>query len=252
MKDVELIGMLRTYISKTLVGMGALKGANCRIKSIVKSGDLNTVTFIWTDTDGTNKESTMLVLDGAKGDAGPQGIQGPAGSDGADGFSPTITVKESTADRYVLTITTATESYDTPNLKGSGGGGGASALSDLTDVQLTSLAAGNALIYDDTAEKWVNVALATVATSGSYDDLSDKPTIPDAQIQSDWEQADNSKVDFIKNKPTLGAAAKKASTDTVTEDSTALVESGGVFTAIDNARGDVTESQYSAIASILS
>lgn len=211
MKDVEIIGMLKTYISQTLVGMGALKGANCRIKSIVKSGDLNTVTFIWTDTDGTSKESTMLVLDGTSG---------------IDGVSPTIVVKESTDTKYILTITDATGSFDTPNLKGSGGGGGASALSDLTDVQLTSLAAGNALIYDATAEKWVNMALATVATSGSYNDLSDKPT--------------------------LGTAAAKASTDTVTEDSTALVESGGVFTAIDNARGDVTETQYSAIASILS
>lgn len=158
MKDVELIGMLKTYISKTLVGMGALKGANCRIKSIVKSGDLNTVTFIWTDTDGTSKESTMLVLDGAKGDTGPQGIQGPAGSDGADGFSPTIAVKESTADRYVLTITTATSSYDTPNLKGSGSGG-ASALSDLTDINLTDLAAGNMLVYDAAAQKWKNTAI---------------------------------------------------------------------------------------------
>lgn len=43
--------------------------------------------------------------------------------------------------------------------------------------------------------------LATVATTGSYDDLSDKPSIPDAQIQSDWAQNDNTKVDYIKGKP---------------------------------------------------
>ena len=36
-----------------------------------------------------------------------------------------------------------------------------------------------------------------------YDDLENKPTIPDAQIQSDWEQDDNTKVDYIKNKPTI-------------------------------------------------
>lgn len=46
--------------------------------------------------------------------------------------------------------------------------------------------------------------LAGVATSGSYNDLDDTPTIPDAQIQSDWNQNDNSKKDFIKNKPTIG------------------------------------------------
>ena len=43
--------------------------------------------------------------------------------------------------------------------------------------------------------------LATVATTGSYNDLTNKPTIPAAQIQSDWNQSDNSAVDYIKNKP---------------------------------------------------
>jgi len=46
-------------------------------------------------------------------------------------------------------------------------------------------------------------SLATVATSGSYDDLSNKPTIPAAQVQSDYAQTDSSAVDYIKNKPTL-------------------------------------------------
>ena len=45
--------------------------------------------------------------------------------------------------------------------------------------------------------------LATVATSGSYNDLLNKPTIPNAQIQADWLQSDNTQVDFIKNKPTI-------------------------------------------------
>lgn len=49
--------------------------------------------------------------------------------------------------------------------------------------------------------------LATVATSGSYNDLSNKPTIPAAQIQSDWTQSDNTKKDYIKNKPSLATVA---------------------------------------------
>lgn len=76
--------------------------------------------------------------------------------------------------------------------------------------------------------------LATVATSGSYTDLNNrpsipaaqvnsdwnatsgvaeilhKPTIPDAQIQSDWNQSDNTKKDFIKNKPSIPAAQVNA------------------------------------------
>jgi hypothetical protein len=35
----------------------------------------------------------------------------------------------------------------------------------------------------------------------SYNSLSDKPTIPAAQIQSDWTQTNTSLLDFIKNKP---------------------------------------------------
>ena len=45
--------------------------------------------------------------------------------------------------------------------------------------------------------------LATVATTGDYDDLINKPTIPAAQVQSDWDQSDNTQVDYIKNKPTI-------------------------------------------------
>ena len=39
-----------------------------------------------------------------------------------------------------------------------------------------------------------------------YGLLSNTPTIPDAQIQSDWNQSDNTKKDYIKNKPSIPAA----------------------------------------------
>lgn len=177
MTDVEIIGVLKTYIAKTLVGMGALKGASCRIKSIVKADNLNTVTFIWTDTDGTSKESTMLVYDGAKGDTGAKGATGATGPAGADGYSPTITVKTSTADTYILTITDANGSYDTPNLKGSGSSG-SSTLAELTDVDLNDLAAGNVLIYDAENSKWVNTALKVSNLADvAFTDLADENMI---------------------------------------------------------------------------
>jgi len=52
--------------------------------------------------------------------------------------------------------------------------------------------------------------LATVATTGDYDDLQHKPTIPAAQVQSDYGQTDSSAVDFIKNKPDLSIYAEKS------------------------------------------
>ena len=47
--------------------------------------------------------------------------------------------------------------------------------------------------------------MISVATpfSGSYNDLTNKPTIPAAQIQSDWTQSNNASLDYIKNKPTI-------------------------------------------------
>ena len=36
-----------------------------------------------------------------------------------------------------------------------------------------------------------------------YDNFINTPTIPAAQIQSDWNEADNTKLDYIKNKPTI-------------------------------------------------
>ena len=42
--------------------------------------------------------------------------------------------------------------------------------------------------------------------SGDYNDLINKPTIPAAQIQSDWNQTNSSSADYIKNKPTIPAA----------------------------------------------
>lgn len=46
------------------------------------------------------------------------------GEKGDPGFSPEITVKTDTDDEYVLSITTESGSFDTPNLKGSGTGTG--------------------------------------------------------------------------------------------------------------------------------
>lgn len=51
--------------------------------------------------------------------------------------------------------------------------------------------------------------LATVATSGSYNDLSNKPTIPAAQVNSDWNAS--SGVAQILNKPTLATVATSGS-----------------------------------------
>lgn len=66
-------------------------------------------------------------------------------------------------------------------------------------------------------------SLANVATSGSYTDLSNTPSIPAAQIQSDWNQSDNTSLDYIKNKPTIPAAQVNANWNETNQSSKAFI-----------------------------
>lgn len=61
---------------------------------------------------------------------------------------------------------------------------------------------GNVLTGNKTASQ---LGFATVSTTGSYTDLTDKPTIPAAQQQVDWNAS--SGITSILNKPTLSAVA---------------------------------------------
>ena len=112
---------------------------------------------------------------GPQGPAGPQGVPGPVGETGADGATPTITVG----------TTTTLEPGQQANVTNSGTN---------TEVILNfSIPAGEpasiANIYTEDQQtaystEYINntytpsINLAGVATSGDYDDLYNKPTIP--------------------------------------------------------------------------
>ena len=74
--------------------------------------------------------------------------------------------------------------------------------------------------------------LATVATSGSYNDLSNKPTIPAAQVNSDWNAA--SGVAQILNKPTLAAVATSGSYNDLSNKPTIPTVNNGTLTVTQN------------------
>lgn len=81
--------------------------------------------------------------------------------------------------------------------------------------------------------------LKTVATSGSYNDLSDKPHIPNDQVQADWNQTNSSAVDFIKNKPTTLKTFK----DSWTTDDTLLALCQEIVADTDVRVGDIYTGQ---------
>ena len=96
-----------------------------------------------------------------------------------------------------------------------GGGGGGSIRIQNEGVTLTNAATnidfiGNAVNATLNAPGDVHVNINQVqsdwnAASG-LGEILNKPTIPAAQIQSDWTQANNAALDFIQNKPTIPAA----------------------------------------------
>lgn len=69
--------------------------------------------------------------------------------------------------------------------------------------------------------------LATVATTGDYDDLLNKPTIPAAQVNSDWDAV--SGVAQILNKPTLGTMAAENASDYTKTSGLATVATTGDY-----------------------
>lgn len=156
MKDVEILSIAKTYVKQTLIGMGALKGAPCQIKSIVENpAGVWTITFEWEDTTGSTHTDSLVLHDGA-----------------------------------------AASSY--PSL---------SNLPTINGVTVTGHMSGADLGLADL------IVLAAVATSGDYGDLT--------------------------NLPTLGTAAAKNFIETVTEDSTDLITSGGVFAVISALQGAI-------------
>ena len=77
--------------------------------------------------------------------------------------------------------------------------------------------------------------LAAVATSGSYNDLSNKPTIPE-QVQANWNESDSTSKAFIQNKPTIPTKTSDLTNDSgfVAGSSLATVATSGDYDDLAN------------------
>ena len=199
------------------------------IASITKTGTsglVDTYTILYTNGQST----TFTVTNGANG-AG-------SGDMMAADYDPNSTVKN---DGGIVAYVADQLSGFSTNLSG------------LSDVDLTNLAAGQTLTYDAVNQKWVNTSLATVATSGSYNDLSNKPSLAAVATSGAYSDlsgtpnlatvATSGSYTDLSNKPTLGTAAAKDSTNAVTQSSTDLVESGAVYTEINSLNSALTNKE---------
>ena len=109
---------------------------------------------------------------------------------GKDGFNPTITENAGNPDKiYKLDITTADSTFTTPNLKGAdgqgGSGGGEENTIESISVNGVNVAVDENKNVDITVPSIEGLTkdadLSTVAKSGDYEDLANKPEIPSVE-----------------------------------------------------------------------
>lgn len=197
--DLITLAAAKGYVGETAEGLGAVKGAPATIKSITEIDGGHRITFEWTGTSGTKQTSILDVMNGingtdgkngakgAKGDPGQNGQDGTNGQDGIGISKIEKTKTEGLIDTYVITFSdNSTFEYTVTNGKDGKNGTGSSTGEEnvIESIKVNGVAQ---TIADD---KSVNITvpsieglaktenLATVATSGSYNDLTDTPSIP--------------------------------------------------------------------------
>lgn len=183
------------YTKNTADSLGAVKGAPATIKSITEIDGGHRVTFEWTGTSGKKETSTLDVMNGVNGKNGKDGIgvkgdPGTNGSDGADGIGITSVAKTKTeglVDTYTITFTDgSTFNYDVTNGKDGKDGSGSSTGEENVIESIKVNGVAQTVAEDKSVDITVpsiegltkSEDLATVATSGSYNDLTDTPSIP--------------------------------------------------------------------------
>ena len=196
---------IKSFNGQTLLGPGAFKIATNKVlgRTSSDSGEVEQIDLINIDDLGLAKDTDIPTkVSDLANDEGYTTNKGTvtnvsAGTTQVSGLSLLVNNGTSTP-----TITTSIS--NAANFRAAIGAG----TSNLTiGTTATTAKAGN---YQPT---WSQVtekpSFATVATSGSYNDLSNKPSIPAAQVQSNWNAT--SGMGVILNKPNLSTVATSGS-----------------------------------------
>lgn len=178
--DILSYILSKKYTEDSIIGLGAIKGANCQIQSIVDNADgTHNITFLWKDLNEDAHTSVLVVANGETPTITTGSITGghqvtftttnPAQSktfnvmDGEDGIS-VVDAEVDASNHLILTLSEGSP-IDCGEIQT------ATLLSGLDDVTIDTPTNGQILIYNSVLQKWVNGSPA--ATSTSLEDLSD-------------------------------------------------------------------------------
>lgn len=191
---IPIVNNPTIYFTQGGVSKGSITLNQSGSATIAFDGDGGAVQSNWNENDPTsmsfiqNKPSLATVAtSGSYADLSNKPAIGNA----------IITIQQEGVTKGSFTLNQSGNA--TINLEGGTGGGGS------TQVQ------ANWNETDYTAVDYIQnkPTLATVATSGNYNDLSNRPTIPAAQVNADWEA--NSGIAQILHRPVLATVATSGS-----------------------------------------
>lgn len=215
--DVIDISVAKKYTDDTVAGAGAVAGKPCQIQSITDITGGHRVTFLWVDNSSVSHTSTMDVMDGEKGEDG-LGIKSVA----VNSSNHLIVTydDDTTEDAGEITLDTSdfVQKSSTAGLLKNDG------TVDTTDYTVVSYTQ----TYSQSGQKIGEITIDGTTTDvvaptgggsehgipsgGTSGQILSKKSSTDydvqwtdagtaSQEQADWNEADSSKVDYIKNKP---------------------------------------------------
>ena len=230
--DIITYALSKKIAAHALSGVQSMSVSGQTLTINTKDSGVLTMTFPTpkdgvsvTDIDvNANNQIVFTMSDGSEFISGK--IPTVKGDKGDPGFSPTITENAGNTDKiYKLDITTADSTFTTPNLKGADGqggtGGGEENIIDSISV--------NGINVTPDENKNVDIIVPTVTNDltdelkSSYDEAvaakhtHDNKTVLDGitaekveswdkaeeNVQSDWNETDDTADGFIKNKPII-------------------------------------------------
>lgn len=130
---LQAYAMSKGYTDESLIGGGAIKGKNCQVLSTEPIEGGTKVTFVWYLDDGTQKTSSINVMDGKGGSV--------------------VSVQQLLNKGMKIGVITVD---GVPTILYAPTGSGSSTLDGLEDVDLSEPIDGQVLIYDAEKEEWVN------------------------------------------------------------------------------------------------
>ena len=251
--DIVSYILSKKYTDQTADAMGSLKGAPCTVKSVTDITGGKRITLEWEGNSGNKETQSFDIMDGEDGktitsvEINEQEHFIIYYSDGTSDDAGTIDINSAVTSVNGQTGDVSLTASDVGALPDN-----TSIPTNISDLNNDSGFIDNTV--DDLVNYTLSSSLANVATSGNYSDLSGTPTIPmatsdlnndsnfvsdanyvhtdnnftdaastklagiaagaEVNVQSDWNETDNSSDTYIANKPTIPTKVSDLANDT--------------------------------------